>query len=136
MAWRLSTFVVAFVAVGVLVACVPSTEAYVPTTETYLYREGGSVARADADVLECELAANRALPQNAQTQLRGDYLARCLASRGYGVAEVTRCDASKVPQDLLARLGGQLRTPTLGSCYYPVTDNVGNVVYAEELLFD
>ena len=126
----------AFVTVGVLVACVPTTEAYVPTTEAYLYREGGSVARADADVIECGLAADRAVPQDAQTRLRVEYMARCLASRGYGIAQVTRCDPSRVPRDVLARLGGQQRTPTLGSCYYPITDNVGNVVYIEELLLD
>ena len=136
MAWRLSRLGVAFVAVGVLVACVPTTEAFVPTTETYVYREGGSVARAAADVLECELAADRAVPQGAQTQLRVEFMARCLASRGYGRVEVTRCDPSRVPRDVLARLGGQQRTPTLGSCYYPITDSVGNVVYVEELLLD
>ena len=136
MAWRLSNIGVALVAAWVLVACVPTTEAFTPTTEAYVYRVGGSVARADADVAECGLAAARAVPQASQAQLRGEYRARCLASRSYGMAELTRCDPSKVPQDLLVRLGGQQRAPTLGSCYFPITRNVGNVVYVEELLLD
>lgn len=40
--------------------------ACLPTTESYLYKDGGTVSRTDTDYFECELAAARGVPQDTR----------------------------------------------------------------------
>ena len=144
------------------------------STDLYLYREGGTVSRADNDFFECELAAARAVPQDtrvettptfttpvqtncyntvygvqcnttggqvyggqtytydANSDLRSSFLARCLASRGYSVAEFPVCEATGLPASFRERLAGRLRPPAEGACYLPITERAGNIIYASE----
>ena len=145
------------------------------TTDVYLYREGGKVARADSDIFDCRLTAAQAVPQDtriattpiymtpvqtscynvgnsvqctstggqvhggqtytydANADLRSSYLSRCVASKGYSSSQLPRCDPEKVPQNVVAELSGSQRVPQADSCYYPITENAGNVVHSGEL---
>lgn len=153
-----------------------SLGACVATTESYLYKEGATVAKTDTDYFQCEVEAARGIPQetrlattptfttpvqtncyrigysvqcnstggqtyggqtysyDANSELRATYFARCLAARGYNVVELPVCDKSKVPADLLKKLGGKQRLPQQEACYVAVTERAGNIVYKSELL--
>lgn len=150
--------------------------ACVPTTGYYLYKDGGTVSRADTDYFDCELASARSVPTDTQigttpvyttpvqtncyntgysvqcnstggdvyggetysydanADLRADFWARCMVSKGYQVTELPNCDTSKVQPAVLEKLGGKLRRPQPGSCYVQVTKNTGNIVYPTEVL--
>ena len=70
---------------------------------------------------------------DANEDLRTEYFARCLAKRGYSATELPLCDKGSVAPSVLSKLGGKLRQPASGACYFSVTDRAGNVVYANEV---
>ncbi len=79
-----------------------------------------------------QVYGGRAYSYDANSNIRTEFLARCLASKGYSAVELPRCDTSKIPQSILQRLAGKQRPPREGACYVPISENAGNVLYASE----
>lgn len=156
----------------ILVGIFLTTAACVPSTQTYLFKDGATVARADADIFDCKVEATQAVPQNTQLRsspayrtplvtrctekrcyttggdliggntysydanagLRREYLARCLASKGYSATTLPVCPTdAQIRSDILGALGGELREPREGACIKPVSSRIGNLVYPGEI---
>src|SRR6056297_1511859 len=43
------------------------------------------------------------------------------------------CDKERIPQSVLSKFCGKLRTPMQDACYVPITEDAGNIVYENEL---
>jgi len=97
--------------------CQPATQAGAPprctTTGGEIY--GGDVYSYDANA-----------------PLRSSYIARCMAQKGYQVAEVATCPANVIPADIsaIAKLG--VRAPKEGACAISLKGGSAMILYPEE----
>ncbi len=110
---------------------IATTPRYTTPVQTQCYNIGYSV--------QCHSTGGQTYGGNtysydANQDLRARYLAQCLASKGYSATEIPACDAKKVPAGTLEMLRGKQRAPSENACYVPITEGVGNVVYASELV--
>ncbi|MEO8530162.1 MAG: hypothetical protein ABI459_02985 [Deltaproteobacteria bacterium] len=158
----------ALVALG-LVGCAPATE-------TYHWKQGGSVALVDRDQFQCRVDGARSVPVNTQigqtptyqtpiqticrpagtagsTQctttggeiyggdvysydanapLRASYVARCMAAKGYQVADIPTCAPKVIPADIAAIAGKGSRAPVEGACAVPLKGGASILLYPNE----
>jgi hypothetical protein len=69
---------------------------------------------------------------DANTGLRDEYASRCMASKGYSVAQLPPCADNVVPAGAAQGLAGALRAPKDGACTVAITNRSSNVLYPEE----
>jgi len=70
---------------------------------------------------------------DTNSDLRFEYMGRCLQEKGYTIVSVPTCLPGRVPESLASQLTGKLRRPTEGSCAFKITQRASNIVYANEL---
>ena len=109
---------------------VGTTPTYTTPIQTNCYNIGYTV---QCNTTGGQVYGGQTYSYDANSKLRAEHYARCMVSRGWGVVELPNCDPEKVPTSLRAKLGGKLRPPAEGACYYGITERAGNVVYAAEL---
>ncbi|MGP3726394.1 hypothetical protein SAMN05421763_1145 [[Luteovulum] sphaeroides subsp. megalophilum] len=107
-----------------------TTPSYTTPTQTSCYNTGYSV---QCQTTGGQTYGGQTYTYDANSELRATYFARCLASRGYSVVELPKCDRAKVPAEVLQKLAGKQRPPREDACYVAITERAGNVVYASEL---
>lgn len=110
---------------------IATTPVYTNPVQTNCYQVGYSV---QCNTTGGQVYGGNTYTYDANSKLRATYFARCLASRGYQVVELPRCDSSKVPPELLQALAGKQRLPKEGACYIALTERAGNIVYNSELI--
>ena len=81
-----------------------------------------------------DIIGGRTYSYDANAGLRREYLARCIASKGYSATTLPTCPSnSEIRADILGSLGGRLREPREGACIEPISAKSGNLVYPGEI---
>lgn len=92
----------------------------------------------DSDGANCRILRGDYIPGYSYTVdrnqgLRREYLARCLAGRGYALSVVERCPrGTEARGDLARALVARLRPAREGACAVTISDRSTNLIYAEE----
>ena len=110
---------------------VGTTPTYTTPTSTTCYNTGYTV---QCNTTGGQTYGGNTYSYDANTKLRNEYYAQCMIAKGWSVTEVPNCDPKKVPEELRTKLMGKLRVPNEGACYVKLTERVGNIVYASELI--
>ena len=69
---------------------------------------------------------------DANAGLRNSYVARCMADKGYQVAEIARCSANVVPADIGAISAKGARPPVEGACAVSLKGGTSLILYPAE----
>lgn len=110
---------------------VVTTPTYTTPTQTSCYNNGYSV---QCNTTGGQTYGGDTYSFDANKKLRSEFYAQCMIDKGWSVVNVPNCDPKKVPEALKSKLMGRLRVPNESSCYLPLTERAGNIVYASELL--
>ena len=108
-----------------------TTPTYTTPVQTNCYNAGYSV---QCYTTGGQVYGGDTYTYDANSKLRSEHYAKCMVSRGWSAVELPDCNPEQVPSSLRAKLGGKLRSPTEGACYFGITERAGNVVYASELI--
>lgn len=107
-----------------------TTPTYTTPIQTNCYGYGYS---ASCTTTGGHVYGGQSYSYDANSDLRAEYWARCMVSKGYGGSELPVCPASKLPENATELLRSKLRAPREDACQVKITDRSTNLLYSSEL---
>ena len=105
---------------------VETTPIYTTPIQTNCYPSGYSV---QCYTTGGQVYGGNTYTYDANAELRGKFMGRCLVGKGYSGYELPRCKEDSISEEILTTLrSGRLNPPRTNACYVPIND-VGNVAY-------
>lgn len=121
------------VPVNTQIASTPVYQTPTYTTPYYTTCNGYSCITTGGQTTGGQIYGGQTYSYDANAEIRDEFVARCMAGKGYQFAQLPVCASGSVPKSLTQELNGKLRAPREGACLAAVSGEAANVVYLEEL---
>jgi len=115
------------------IASTPTYQTPTYTSPYYTTCSGYSCVTTGGQTTGGQVYGGQTYSYDANADIRDEFVARCMAGKGYQFAQLPNCSSGSVSKSLAQSLTGKLRAPREGACIMPIDGQAANLAYPEEL---